>query len=262
MHARFGGSVLAPLRARDLVCAVEEIVLHQPPLRSWGTPNVSPFCAKLETYLRMAEVPYKPRKADFRKAPKGKIPFVELGGAYMGDSQLIIEELERRLAAAGKQPLDHGMAARDVATARMIRRTLEEGTYFVGLYARWKTDDGYRLMRTEFKKMVPGFVLPIIRRAQIKKGHAQGTGRHTFDEAMAMGCADLAALSELLGDKPFLFGDTPRVIDATAFAFLETVLGFPLATPLKAAGENHANLVAYRKRIRDRWWTDLPAQQS
>ncbi|HEY5923884.1 MAG TPA: glutathione S-transferase family protein [Kofleriaceae bacterium] len=241
---------------------MDEIILHQPPIRSWGTPNASPFCTKLECYLRMAEVPYKPTKADFRRAPKGKIPFVEIGGAYMGDSQLIIEELERRLAAGGKQPLDRGMAARDVAMARMIRRTLEEGLYFVGLYARWKTNEGYPLMRDEFKKMVPGFVLPIIRRAQIKKGHAQGTGRHTFDEAMAIGAADLAALAELLGDKPFLFGDEPRVIDCTAFAFLEMVLGFPLATPLKAAGENHPNLAAYRKRIRDRWWTDLPAVPS
>jgi glutathione S-transferase len=241
---------------------VDEIILHQPPRRSWGSPNASPFCTKLECYLRMAEIPYKPIKADFRKAPKGKIPFVEIDGKYMGDSQLIIEELERRLAAEGKQPLDRGLSVRDAAIARMIRRTLEEGLYFVGLYVRWKTDEGYPLMRDEFKKMVPGIVLPIIRRAQIKKGHAQGTGRHTHDEVMAMGAADLAALSELLADKPYLFGTEPRVIDATAFAFVEGWLGFPLDTPLKRMGESHPNLAAYRKRIRDRWWTDLPAPQS
>jgi glutathione S-transferase len=73
----------------------------------------------------MAEVPYRPRKPDFRRAPKGKIPFVELDGKLLGDSQLIIEELERRLAGAGKRPLDQGMSARDAAIARMIRRTLE-----------------------------------------------------------------------------------------------------------------------------------------
>ena len=34
---------------------MDEITLHQPPARSWGMPNVSPFCTKLEAYLRMAE---------------------------------------------------------------------------------------------------------------------------------------------------------------------------------------------------------------
>jgi glutathione S-transferase len=110
--------------------------------------------------------------------------------------------------------------------------------------------------------MVPGLVLPIIRRAQIKKCHAQGTGRHTLDEVMAMGIADLAAVAELLGDKPFMFGDQPRVIDSTVFAFVEAMLGFPLDTPLKRMGDSHPNLAANRKRILDRWWTDLPAPQS
>ena len=34
------------------------ITLHQPP-RAWGMPNVSPFCVKLETYLRMTGVEYQ-----------------------------------------------------------------------------------------------------------------------------------------------------------------------------------------------------------
>jgi glutathione S-transferase len=241
---------------------VNEIILHQPPLRPWGTPNVSPFCAKLECYLRIAEIPHKPGRFNFRAAPKGKVPFVELDGNMLGDSQLIIEELERRLAAENKKPLDQGMSPRDIAIARMIRRTLEEGLYFVGLYARWKTDAGYALMRDEFKKMLPAFIVPFVRRAQTKKLHAQGTGRHTFDEAIAMGVADIDAIAELLGDKPFLLGTEPRVIDCTVFGFLEAILGFPLDTPLKAAGQGHANLMAFRRRIRERWWTDLPALQS
>jgi hypothetical protein len=48
-----------------------------------------------------------------------------------------------------------------------------------------------------------------------------------------------------------------KVLDCTVFAFLEAMLGFPVDTPLKAKVLAHANLVAYRKRIRDRWWKDL-----
>lgn len=32
------------------------VTLYQPP-GAWGIPSVSPFCVKLETWLRMAGVP-------------------------------------------------------------------------------------------------------------------------------------------------------------------------------------------------------------
>ena len=233
---------------------MDEITLHQPPARSWGSPNASPFCTKLETYLRMAEVPYKLAPMKPGQMPKGKIPYVHMDGKFMGDSQLIIEELERKL---GDKALDRGLAKHDAAVARLARRTLEEGTYFVGVYVRWQLDDGYAAIRAEFKKMLPGLVVSIIRRGIIKKTHAQGTSRHTPEEAMAMGAADLAAIAQLLGDKPFFLGDQPRTVDATVFAFIEALLGFPVDSPLKAAIGAHANLVAYRKRIRERWWKDL-----
>ena len=235
-----------------------DLVLHQPPTRAWGTPNLSPFCVKLECYLRVAEVPYKLAPMSRSQAPKGKIPYVQLDGRFVGDSQLIIEELERRLAAAGKQPLDAGLSAREVAIARFVRRGIEEGFYFIGMYLRWKPDDAYAATREEFKKFVPGFVVPLVRRDILKKLHHQGTGRHSLDEVTAMGAADLDAVAELLGDRPFLLGDKPRTVDCSAYAFLEALLGFPIESKLKQHAASHANLVAYRKRFRERWWKDLP----
>ncbi len=238
---------------------VNEVILHQPPTRPWGTPNLSPFCAKLECYLRMAGISYKPAAFGRGESPKGKMPYVKIDGQLLGDSQLIIEELERRLAKDGKHPLDEGLSARDQAIARLVRRTLEEGYYFIGMYARWKTAEGYAIQREEFGKFIPKIIVPLIRRDIVKKLHHQGTGRHSYEEASAMGAADLDAVAELLGDRPFLLGEAPRTVDATVFAFLEATLGYPIESELKKHAAAHANLVAYRKRIRDRWWTDLPA---
>ena len=47
---------------------------------AFGLPNASPFCMKLETYLRMAGIPFAlatPNMQDMRKAPKGKMPFID-----------------------------------------------------------------------------------------------------------------------------------------------------------------------------------------
>ncbi len=44
---------------------------------AFGLPNASPFCMKLETYLRMAQLPFEIEPATlqaFNKAPKGKMP--------------------------------------------------------------------------------------------------------------------------------------------------------------------------------------------
>ena len=235
----------------------------KPPLKlykfvpAWDVPDISPFCIKLETYLRMAEIPYKPGKFVRGDAPKGKVPYIRIDGKFMGDSHLIIEELEKRLAKEGKLGLDAGMSAHDAALARVIRRTLEEAFYFIGVYLRWHDDDGYAEMAKEFRKFVPGFVLPLVRRAQNKKLLAQGTSRHTRDEVMAMGTGDIDAIAELLGDKPFMLGDKPRSVDCTLFAFMEAVLPFPVDNPVKQRTTGHANLVAFRTRVRERWWKDL-----
>jgi glutathione S-transferase len=237
---------------------MHEITLYQPPTRPWKTPNLSPFCTKLECYLRMTEIPYKAAKMSRSAAPKGKIPYVDFGdGKLVGDSQLIIDELEKRLAAEGKPALDAGLSAHDVALGRIMRRALDEAFYFITIHSRWMTEDGYVAVRDAFKEFIPGFVVPLVRRDIRKKLEAQGTGRHTNDEVMTFGAADFAAFAELLGDRPFLLGDAPRVVDCSLYAFLEATLGFPVDSPLKAQVTAHANLVAYRKRIRERWWKDL-----
>lgn len=208
-------------------------------------------------YLRMAEVPHKVEAADFRKAPKGKIPFIAIDGKLMGDSQLIIEELERRL---GDRALDAGLAPRDLAISRCVRRMLDEGSYFVGMYIRWANDDGFRVLAPEFKKVLPGLfrpLMPLIRNGVKKSLYKQGTGRHTPDEVAAIGAADLDAVAELLGNGDFLLGERPHTVDASVYAFVEAVAGFPLDSLLNRHLASCPNLVAFRDRVRKRWWQDL-----
>lgn len=246
--------------ARGLALAdsrrMTKLVLYIPPGRAWGTPNMSPFCGKLETYLRMTETPHEVAPASMTKAPKGKIPYVAIDGELMGDSQLIIERLER----TGPHPLDAELAPTDRAIGRAVRRMIEEGTYFTGVYLRWATDGGFAHVREQMAAVMPGplrLLLPVIRRKVKKSVVAQGTGRHSVEDICALAIADFQACGDILGDKPFLLGDKPHVCDATLYPFLEGQLRFPNDTPVQRAVAGMANLVAYRDRIRARWWSDL-----
>ena len=56
---------------------------------AFGLPDPSPFVTKAETLLKMAAVPYRTALGNLRKAPKGKLPYIDDDGAVIADSTLI-----------------------------------------------------------------------------------------------------------------------------------------------------------------------------
>ena len=72
----------------------EPIKVFQFP-RMFAIPNLSPFCCKLETWLRIAGILYQTvDTGDPRKGPHGKLPFIEDGGARIADTSVIIRHLK------------------------------------------------------------------------------------------------------------------------------------------------------------------------
>lgn len=237
--------------------AMSKLLLHQPK-GGWGEPSMSPFCMKLECYLRMAEIPFETRPPDMRRAPKGKIPYVDVDGVLMGDSQLIIE----MLVAKHGDRLDHALSREQRATARMVRRAIEEATYFVGVYTRWSDPSGFAIVKPAFGNILPGplaMLLPFVRRRVVNALHAQGVGRHTHEDIHAMGAADWSAISDLLGEQPYFFGERPTSLDAVLFGFVTAATVFPYDSPLRTHVSSLGNLVAHRDRIRARYFDGAPA---
>ena len=234
------------------------IVLHTLP-GAWELTSLSPFCTKLETWLRMAGLPFEARPADPRRAPKGKCPFVESEGCLIGDSQLIIQQLSAQRAVT----LDAWLSTAQHRAGHALRRMLEEGTYFGLGHARWQHEEGYRVYQHAFRAMMPPLVRDVvprlIRRGMIKALRAQGTGRHGFGEIQAMIRADLEALAAQLGAQDYLFGAQSCSYDAVAYAFVDGLLGFPVPSPAGDWLRAHAALVAYRARIRARWYPQGPS---
>ncbi|WP_437326461.1 glutathione S-transferase family protein [Sorangium sp. So ce381] len=231
------------------------ITLYQAPA-AWGVPNISPFCLKLETWLRMVGLPYEVRSADPRRAPKGKIPYVDIDGCTMGDSQLIIEHLER----VHGDKLDAHLTAEARARGHVIRRMLEEAFYWMVVFVRWSEPEGWAAYRPIFLPLMPpvigGVVVELLRKRMTGMLRAQGTGRHRREEIYAQGKADLDAIATLLGDQPFMLGTEPNSVDATVYALLASVLRFPVDSPLKRHAEAQPNLVTYCERMRQRYYAD------
>lgn len=74
--------------------AMGRIRLHQF-APAFGLPNASPFCMKVETYLRMAGLPWEAvNDGDVLKAPKKKLPYIKDGDRVVADSSFIIDPLK------------------------------------------------------------------------------------------------------------------------------------------------------------------------
>jgi glutathione S-transferase len=231
------------------------IKLYQfPP--AFGLPNASPFCMKVETYLRMAGLPYEcAHGADFRKAPKGKLPYVVDDGKVVADSTFIVDYLK----ATYGDKLDARLSAAQRALGLVIQRTFEESLYWPVVYSRWIDDMGFaKVNEVVFGRMKFPLrqIIPILGRRSLRKQlHAQGTGRHSRDEIYAIGCRDVTALAELLGEQTFFLGDEPSSVDATGYAFLANLLWVPIDLPIRAHAQTFANLEAYCQRMKARYFS-------
>ncbi len=237
----------------DLPSAAPVQVYALPPV--WGVPNPSPFVIKLMTWLRMAGIPYEHRVLPGPpSSPTGKIPYVVLhDGTLLHDSELIIEALSRRFCV----DLDSQLGAQDLATGHLVRRTVEEHLYFAGLYERWITDEGYAATSRDYFAAMPPLaraVLPWVLRSRMRKYlHGQGLGRHPRPVIEAKARADVRAISATLGEREYLFGGLSTV-DATVYGFLAAFMSHPFPSVVRDEAASHPNLVAYRDRVRDRFW--------
>lgn len=226
----------------------------------FGLPNPSPFCMKLETYLRLAGIEHRVQTISGRiKSPTGRAPFVEIDGKVMADSGLIINHLE----ATRGHPVDGKLTLAERAQSLAFQRMMEEHLYWVTVYMRWVDPDNVLPRRGYLRDLLrlPPFIVPwaarAAARAVTKRMAAQGIGRHPPDAIWRMGIADVQALAHWLGNRTWGFGETPTTFDACLAAAIGNIVRTPWSNPLTAATAKHGNLVSHFERLMARCFPEL-----
>lgn len=233
------------------------IILHQF-ARTWGIPNLSFFCVKIETYLRMAGIPHQIASDAPWNAPRGKLPFIEDQGRKIADSRLIM----RHLRATYGDPLDARLSPAERGLATAFQRLVEEHLYWATMVSRWNyTEANWQANKQAIfgglppdacEQMAADYRVRID--AQIR-GH--GMGLLTPEEVFALAGEDIDALADFLADKPYFLGDQPTSLDATTYGALVNTLECPIESPLKAHALTKANLVGYCQRMRAEFFPEL-----
>jgi glutathione S-transferase len=235
--------------------AAQPIKLFQFP-RMFDIPNLSPFCCKLETWLRIAGIPYQVVETpDPRKGPKGKLPFIEDDGVRIADTSIIVDHLAW---TRGVDP-DAGLDASQRAVALLVQRTLEEHYAFVLAYTHLVREQGVRHTRARFDAL-PAVVGPLV--ARLVRGRVkkllwyQGILRHSDEEIMESARRDWRAILTLMSG-PFFFGKQPTSLDAVVFATLATSVLTPIESPIRDFLRSQPACVEYAEMMRGRFFPEL-----
>jgi glutathione S-transferase len=223
----------------------------------FGLPDASPFVTKAEMLLKLAGVEYRIARGGLRRAPKGKLPYIDDDGVIVADSTLIRMHLEQKRNI----DFDRGLSARERGIAWAVEKMLEDNLYWLMIYWRWVVDANFERGPKGFFKRAPALVRPFIIRAvrkQVRRnlwGH--GIGRHNEAEMTAMADRLIESLAQILGDNPYLMGAQPCGADATAFAFIAGAMTPHFDSPIVKTINTHATLVAYRDRMMRQYYPEL-----
>ncbi|XP_068223255.1 failed axon connections-like [Palaemon carinicauda] len=251
-------SVRRERRKRWAKIGKDIVVLHGFP-RGRYTPNASPFVMKLETYLRLAKITYVFDDTE-PIGPKGQGPWITLNGEEIADSQLIIEALGRKFDKNFTSRLPKEQQA--IALAMNLMMT-EHITWGLRIW-RYVIDKGEQLRKCSRYDLVSELAVYLwFPRIAKKRAWAQGIGRHSEKEVEEMMRQDFAALSDYLGDKPFLMGDNPCEVDCTLFGYISQVLWNYNGSPYgKMVKEDYPNLEAHHSRMKTLLYPDWDALSS
>ncbi len=224
---------------------------------AFGLPDPSPFVSKAEVLLKMASLTYITDANGFGKAPKGKLPYLDDDGAIIADSTFIRWHLESRHGAR----FDQGLSAEQAAVAWAAEKMCEDHLYWAIVDSRWMVKANFDKGPRRFFDTAPAplrpFIIAMINRQLKRTLKGQGFGLHDRAGIERLGISDIDAISNLLGDKPWLMGSEPCGADASVWSSVASVLCPHFDGRMRDHAEGKANLVAYRDRGMARWFPDL-----
>ena len=223
----------------------------------WNVPCISPFVTKTIYYMRMAGIPHEIKRQDLSRlqqdAPYGKLPFIEDGGVKVADSTTIIDYL-RKYA-----DLDSDAPATEKAQMLAWNRMIDEHTYWCAvIQPRWREQANWEIYLPIIfgASPVPPEVsqtLEEFRKLILSEFLGHGIGRLPENVVYERARADIDAISDFLGSKPYFMGEKLRSIDANLLSILDHIIYTPFKFDTKDYALGKKNLVDYSKRMNERF---------
>jgi len=219
--------------------------------------SFSPFCLKLETYFKIAKIPYENKLAtSISNSKKKKMPMILDAGQLIEDSTLIIEHLKKNHSI----DLDSHLTPEQKAIAKSFQWLCEKSLVDIVVYFRWADKKNWPKFREIIFRGAPWLikatVANIIAKSVTKTLYASGVGRFTDAEKLKILDDNLLAISTYLADKKYFFGDQVSTIDTIVFSHLVQVEPRGVVLQFEGVLEKYPNLKTYVQNFKKIFWAE------
>jgi glutathione S-transferase len=268
----------------------EKFILYQALSPVGGvTGSMSPFCVKMDCFLRAAKIPFESKNTSIFDSPKGKIPWGRHGSEVLCDSADMIEYVVNSLSKASPAGEPQALSTREADTstclgdvilpgsmdpasralAEAVGSMAENSLYFAAVHNRWLRDEGFAVCDQAFFRNLPPVLGPVIK-AMVRKDvynslFGQGIARHSVEDVDRRARADVDTIARALGAAPgaktrsrrFLGGDRMCVQDCSVFGMLDALLNVPVPSTVKRyVLDTYPALVDYVDTIRAKYFPE------
>ena len=220
-------------------------------------PSLFPRELLLETWLKLHGVPYE--NVRLTSGRKERLPFVELNGEKIAGGDVL-----PRLAQKFEKNVSSHLTQEQLNVEHAMVKMVENHLHWYVMDWRTKTEDNtvkaYKLnLPTYFQSSLPPAVLSIhLKLSLCKKVQKQKRGQG-FTDLEQQAKQDMKVVSEMLGDKDFMFGSDVSMLDLVVFSVLALLLMVDPEYECKMrdwVGENLNNLVQLVTRLKEKVWGD------
>ena len=220
-------------------------------------PSLFPRELLLETWLKLHGVPYE--NVRLTSGRKERLPFVELNGEKIAGGDVL-----PRLAEKFEKNVSSHLTQEQLNVEHAMVKMVENHLHWYVMDWRTKTEDNtvkaYKLnLPTYFQSSLPPAVLSIhLKLSLCKKVQKQKRGQG-FTDLEQQAKQDMKVVSEMLGDKDFMFGSDVSMLDLVVFSVLALLLMVDPEYECKMrdwVGENLNNLVQLVTRLKEKVWGD------
>uniref|UniRef100_A0A8C1AQ82 Failed axon connections homolog, metaxin like GST domain containing a n=2 Tax=Cyprinus carpio carpio TaxID=630221 RepID=A0A8C1AQ82_CYPCA len=247
---------LLVIRKEQELDSEDAIILHQFARPKTGVPSLSPFCLKIETYLRMADLPYQ-NYFDGKLSPQGKMPWIAYNKEQVCGTEFIIDFLEEKLGVN----LNSSLSPQEKAISRAITKMVEEHFYWTIAYCQWvdNVEETQKMLATNgpLSDLLRWILSQVTGSIVKREMYGHGIGRFSKEEVYSLMEKDMRTLATFLGNKKYLMGPKLSTVDAAVFGHLaQAMWTLPGTRPEQLIKGEFINLAMYCERIRRKFWPE------
>lgn len=241
----------------DLHESDERVVLYQYS-KTENSPNTSPFCVMIESYLRLHDIPYTPKYQPDIKSPLG-IPSILHRREEFRFTRPILKHLDYYF----KVHMDDHLAEDEKAIALAFTHMIESHLYYCAQYELFINDHSFtkyaeRYMdQSRAPKWYSKQKAVKAKKKAMRDIQGQGLGNKPWHQVKEEAEELIKVLAAKLGDNRFFMGDTISTVDLSLFGFLVATCYSLYVPEITAIVREYRNLVHYATRMMEKIFPDF-----